>query len=302
MSAGFEHTCGVKTDGTLACWGDNSQGRASPPTGTFTQVTAGLPTYLRDPVGRHGGVLGGRHVGQATPPGGTFTQVSAGDFHTCGVRTDGTLACWGNQPAPPAGTYIQVSVQDQFLRDADSRPAVLLGRLGTPPPSGSRILKFRGTAERVGSGVANGKVSVSGKMEGVQLPDLRLATLTLQRFLFEGAGSAELVHRSAERELMPLNLSPRRGSSATAAIYETASGVVPKLRVELKQRDPSKGEVEFNARVERVMIESAVACTDSEEGNTDLRMRMTLTSGAGTSVVIDTEQRWACRDDTLKTP
>ena len=84
---------------------------------------------------------------------------------------------------------------------------------------------------------------------------------------------------------MPLNLSPRRGSSATAAIYETASGVVPKLRVELKQRDPSKGEVEFNARVERVMIESAVACPDPEEGNTDLRMRMTLTSGGETSVV-----------------
>jgi alpha-tubulin suppressor-like RCC1 family protein len=34
--------------------------------------------------------------GQATPPAGTFSQVSAGYYHTCGVRTDGTLACWGN--------------------------------------------------------------------------------------------------------------------------------------------------------------------------------------------------------------
>src|SRR5205085_10727557 len=33
--------------------------------------------------------------GQATPPAGTFTQVSAGYIHTCGVNTDGTVACWG---------------------------------------------------------------------------------------------------------------------------------------------------------------------------------------------------------------
>ena len=69
VSAGYLHTCGVRTDGTLACWGGNSDG-------------------------------------QATPPDGTFTQVSAGYLHTCGVRTDGTLACWGRndsgQATPPS--------------------------------------------------------------------------------------------------------------------------------------------------------------------------------------------------------
>jgi alpha-tubulin suppressor-like RCC1 family protein len=34
--------------------------------------------------------------GQATPPGGTFTQVSAGSEHTCGLRTNGYWTCWGN--------------------------------------------------------------------------------------------------------------------------------------------------------------------------------------------------------------
>ena len=33
VSAGFYHSCGVRSDGTVACWGDNSSGQASPPGG-----------------------------------------------------------------------------------------------------------------------------------------------------------------------------------------------------------------------------------------------------------------------------
>ncbi|MEI9936381.1 MAG: RCC1 domain-containing protein [Pseudomonadota bacterium] len=38
---------------------------------------------------------GGADFGESVPPSGTFTQVSAGLHHSCGVRTDGTVACWG---------------------------------------------------------------------------------------------------------------------------------------------------------------------------------------------------------------
>ena len=59
VSAGVDHTCGVRADGTLACWGRND-------------------------------------YGEATPPSGAFQEVSAGYAHTCGVRADGTLVCWGH--------------------------------------------------------------------------------------------------------------------------------------------------------------------------------------------------------------
>ena len=56
---GGGHTCGVRSNGSVACWGGNWGGRS-------------------------------------TPPAGSFVSVSAGD-HTCGVRSDGSVACWGRQ-------------------------------------------------------------------------------------------------------------------------------------------------------------------------------------------------------------
>ena len=52
-------------------------------------------------------------AGQATPPAGTFASVSAGGGHTCALKTDGTIACWGSdrymEATSPPGTFISVS-------------------------------------------------------------------------------------------------------------------------------------------------------------------------------------------------
>ena len=46
--------------------------------------------------------------GRITPPAGEFASVSAGGKHTCGVRMDGSVSCWGNnsyrQATPPEGS------------------------------------------------------------------------------------------------------------------------------------------------------------------------------------------------------
>ena len=59
VSAGTFYTCGVRRDGSVACWGQDE-------------------------------------LSQATPPTGEFASVSAGSAHTCGVRRDGSVACWDN--------------------------------------------------------------------------------------------------------------------------------------------------------------------------------------------------------------
>jgi alpha-tubulin suppressor-like RCC1 family protein len=74
MTAGYEHTCARKGDGTLWCWGDNNSGQLGD--GTMT-----TPRPL--PV-------------QVSMLGGAVSQVAAGFYHTCARRSDGTLWCWGD--------------------------------------------------------------------------------------------------------------------------------------------------------------------------------------------------------------
>jgi Regulator of chromosome condensation (RCC1) repeat len=96
VSAGAMHTCGLKPDGTLACWGDNAYGQATPPTGTFRQVSAGYGHTCGLKTDGTAVCWGDNSFGQATPLAGAFSQVSAGYVHTCGLRADGTVICWGN--------------------------------------------------------------------------------------------------------------------------------------------------------------------------------------------------------------
>ena len=112
VSAGSAHTCGVKADGSVECWGSNSHGQASPPEGTFASVSAGR--LLTCGVQTDSSVIcwGG---GLFSPPEGSFLSMSAGGGrHICGIRTNGFIACWGwgsdrGQTTPPEGPFSSVS-------------------------------------------------------------------------------------------------------------------------------------------------------------------------------------------------
>lgn len=66
-------SCGIRTDGTLACWGAGKADDSVQPNACGN---------------RH-------HYGQSAPPAGTFSHVAVGSSHACAVRTDSTVACWG---------------------------------------------------------------------------------------------------------------------------------------------------------------------------------------------------------------
>jgi alpha-tubulin suppressor-like RCC1 family protein len=77
ITAGQKHTCAVKGDGTVWCWGDNSK----------DELGDGTSTNRSSPVQ----VLGAGGTGTLTGVAG----LAAGLQHVCAAKTDGTAWCWG---------------------------------------------------------------------------------------------------------------------------------------------------------------------------------------------------------------
>lgn len=101
ISSAAYSSCALSSTGTIACWGLGEPGAAAP-----TECGA---------EALHG---------QSDPPGGVFRTVEAGTLNACGIRSDGTLACWGagttddcvsgsvscRQSRPPAGEFEQLAL------------------------------------------------------------------------------------------------------------------------------------------------------------------------------------------------
>ena len=119
IAAGGTHTCALKTDQTIQCWGIFAKQATAPP-GTYTAITAGGTHTCALRTDQTITCWGNNEDGQADPPAGTYTAIAAGGTHTCALRTDQTITCWGNnydywedtylgQADPPAGTYTAIA-------------------------------------------------------------------------------------------------------------------------------------------------------------------------------------------------
>jgi alpha-tubulin suppressor-like RCC1 family protein len=123
VAVGWEHTCAVRADHTLWCWGDEQGvgalpgGRTSMPVQIGTAADWAQVSAAPDPgqfncavrtdhtlwcwgANRYGqlGITAQRFaVNIPTQVGrrATWAQVSAGNQHACAIRTDHSLWCWG---------------------------------------------------------------------------------------------------------------------------------------------------------------------------------------------------------------
>ena len=74
ISAGLAHTCAVREDRSVVCWGNNMMGQLGDATDTHRPV----PVAVR-------GVA-------------DVVELAAGAWHTCARRGDGSAVCWGEAP------------------------------------------------------------------------------------------------------------------------------------------------------------------------------------------------------------
>lgn len=118
VSAGRSHSCALTDAGSVVCWGDDSEGQRGRtldadrgPNPAFP--SRGLEDDTEDYAMRYARVLDGA------------LQVSVGSLHSCALRDDGTVACWGSN------TRGQVDASSQ--RTQQREPAQI-------PVEGARLL------------------------------------------------------------------------------------------------------------------------------------------------------------------
>jgi hypothetical protein len=109
--------CAIRTEGELLCWGDASQLGLQPPAGEFSAVSVSLTHACAIRTDRTmacwGTVYSDDPLGGAAPtPGGTWSSVSTGNDHACGIRTDQTVACWAMTPSDAASPGPMASFHD----------------------------------------------------------------------------------------------------------------------------------------------------------------------------------------------
>jgi alpha-tubulin suppressor-like RCC1 family protein len=78
VAAAWDHTCAVIKDGTIWCWGNNSDGELG---NQDPKIDGSAIIYETKPVQVKG-------VTQAI-------SIATGDYHTCAALASGTVQCWG---------------------------------------------------------------------------------------------------------------------------------------------------------------------------------------------------------------
>ena len=97
ITAGGQHSCTLREDGTASCWGNNAAGQLG-------NGQSGENAYSSVPVEVEGIE--------------NTTAITAGSLHSCALSEDGTISCWGNNSFGQLGNGQSAEVW--YDRSADS--------------------------------------------------------------------------------------------------------------------------------------------------------------------------------------
>jgi hypothetical protein len=99
IAAGGNHTCGVRPDGRLECWGGDTSWQSHPrPEGTFVEVACHV--IMNCAVNTDGETLCWGPDTRASLPAPRYLRgLSVGAVYTCGLDAAGDAGCWGSLEA-----------------------------------------------------------------------------------------------------------------------------------------------------------------------------------------------------------
>lgn len=162
ISLGGSHTCAIRGDRRVACWGRNLVGELG--NGTNTQSLT--PTEV---VGLSG-----------------VAEVAAGTSHTCALRTDGTVLCWGGNVFGSLGDGTAIARNTPVaVRGLFDAQAVAAGSSHTCAIRADRTVVCWGynAKSQLGSGAGSNSlvpVPVTGLTDAVQISAGGSATCALR--------------------------------------------------------------------------------------------------------------------------
>lgn len=102
IASDANHACALLSDASLWCWGQNDEGQlgqGDEPTSNAEAADALLPVEV---------------------PGAPYQSVDTGQGHTCAIRGDGTLWCWGRNSEHELGPATQIQNRSPLELGSDA--------------------------------------------------------------------------------------------------------------------------------------------------------------------------------------
>jgi alpha-tubulin suppressor-like RCC1 family protein len=223
--AGLQHTCALRVNGAVRCWGYNADGQLG-----YSNTN---PNII------------GTHVGDDETPasagdvllGGTAVALAAGDSHTCALLDTGKVRCWGSvlNGRLGYGTAVQANIGDDETPasvglDVDLGPgkAVQITAGGAHTcallDTGSMLCWGQGSDGRLGHGTTNdigdGETPTAFGPVNVVPP----GSGTVTQVVAGGRHTCALLD-SGELRCWGLGISGQLGSGSTGNIGDTAGNL-----------------------------------------------------------------------------
>lgn len=119
VSVGSQFACGIRSDQTVLCWGDDFYNQLDVPMQTFSSVVSDIVSSCG--ILTDGSVSCWGDLEYPYPlPGGFFRRLDGYWGAYCGIRDDGAIECWGQTDDTPipiltSGSYLALSVGHESM-------------------------------------------------------------------------------------------------------------------------------------------------------------------------------------------